>query len=141
MGAQASYRRYFLMRYLVTARVKPGREADLLAAVESGTLGSGSVAGGEYLRNMRDARLHNDGRVRWVEVCFCDEPLAEDRPFWEEFFDLVTVRDARRRDRCRDADGSGPWACCDCDCTTRLEARLAGRGHRFLNALRQGAIH
>ena len=31
------------MRYLVTARVKPGREADLLRAIEDGTLGAGSV--------------------------------------------------------------------------------------------------
>ena len=38
------------MRYLVTARVKPGREADLLRAIEDGTLGAGSVAGDEYLR-------------------------------------------------------------------------------------------
>ena len=56
------------MRYLVTARVRPGREADLLKAIEDGTLGQGSVAGGEYLRNMTDARLRSDGAVRWVEV-------------------------------------------------------------------------
>jgi hypothetical protein len=35
------------MRYLVTARVKPGREAALLKAVEEQTLGTGSVAGDE----------------------------------------------------------------------------------------------
>jgi len=45
------------MRYLVTARVRPGKEADLLRAIEVGTLGAGSVAGDEYLRNMRDARV------------------------------------------------------------------------------------
>ena len=43
------------MRYLVRARVKPGREADLLKAIDDETLGQGSVAEGEYLRNMRDA--------------------------------------------------------------------------------------
>ena len=59
------------MRYLVRARVKPGREAALLAAVEAGTLGAGSVAGDEYLRNMAEARLCDDGTARWVEVCFC----------------------------------------------------------------------
>ena len=36
------------MRYLVRARVKPGREAALPEAVE-GDLGEGSVAEGEYL--------------------------------------------------------------------------------------------
>jgi hypothetical protein len=52
------------MRYLVRARVKPGREADLLAAVEQETLGLGSVAEGEYLRNMQEARVSADETVR-----------------------------------------------------------------------------
>lgn len=125
-----------VMRYLVTARVKPGRESDLLAAVERETLGRGSVAEGEYLRNMAEARLCDDGMARWVEVCFCDVPLAEERPYWEEFFDLDRIRDARSRRLCLDANGSEPWACCDCDCTERLEARLATRGRPFLDSLR-----
>ena len=127
------------MRYLVTARVKPGKEADLLAAIEAGTLGAGSVAGDEYLRNMTDARLCDGGRVKWVEVCFCAEPLAEERPFWEEFFDLVRVRDAHARSRCRDLNGAEPWACCGCDCTARLEAKLADEGVGFVDALRRAA--
>ena len=56
------------MRYLVRARVKSGREADLLRAIENETLGQGSVAEGEYLRNMNDAQLTEDGTVRWVEI-------------------------------------------------------------------------
>lgn len=124
------------MRYLVTARVKPGREEALLRAIETGTLGTGSVAGDEYLRNMREARVYDDGRAKWVEVCFCDSPLAEERPYWEEFFDLVKVQDAHARSRCRDLNGEEPWACCECDCTERLEAKLAGKGHPFREALR-----
>jgi hypothetical protein len=124
------------MRYLVTARVKPGREADLLRAIEAGTLGAGSVAGDEYLHNMTAARLRADGAVRWVEVCFCDVPLAEERPYWEEYFDLVRVQDAHARARCRDLNGTEPWACCECDCTERLEAKLAGQGRSFLDVLR-----
>ena len=123
------------MRYLVTARVKPGKEADLLRAIEDGTLGAGSVAGDEYVRNMRDARLFDDGRAKWVEVCFCDVPLAEERPYWEEYFDLVRVQDAHSRRKCRDLNGEEPWACCDCDCTARLEAKLAGEGRPFLDAI------
>src|SRR6476646_7753102 len=103
------------MRFLVTARVKPGKDVDLLAAVEAGTLGAGSVAGGEYLRNVTDARVYDDGRVGWVEVCFCAEPLAEERPFWEEFFDLVRVRDAHSRRNCRHETGEEHWACGNCD--------------------------
>jgi hypothetical protein len=124
------------MRYLVTARIRPGQEADLLRAIETGTLGTGSVAGDEYLRNMRDARVFDDGRAKWVEVCFCETPLAEERPYWEEYFDLVRVQDAHARTRCRDLNGEEPWACCECDCTDRLEAKLAGEGASFLDALR-----
>jgi hypothetical protein len=127
------------MRYLVTARVRPGKEADLLRAIEDGSLGAGSVAGDEYVRNMRDARVYDDGRAKWVEVCFCDTPLAEERPYWEEYFDLVKVQDAHARSRCRDLNGDEPWACCECDCTQRLEAKLAGEGGTFLDALRQAS--
>jgi len=124
------------MRYLVTARVKAGRESALAAAIDSGALGAGSVAGDEYLRNMSEARLCDDGAVKWVEVCFCDIPLEEERPYWEEYFDFVRVQNANRPDRCRDINGSGPWACCDCDCTARLEARLKTTGGEFLKVLR-----
>jgi hypothetical protein len=124
------------MRYLVTARVKPGREADLLKAVEDGTLGAGSVAEGEYLRNMAAARLRPDGAVRWVEVCFCETPLDEERPYWEEYFELVRVQDAHARHRCRDLSGAEPWACGECDCTDRLEAWLSTRDRPFLDVLR-----
>jgi hypothetical protein len=124
------------MRYLVTARVKPGREAVLLKAIEDGTLGEGSVAGDEYLRNMTDARLRRDGSLRWVEVCYCDTPLAEERPYWEEYFELVRVQDAHSRLRCRDLNGTEPWACSECDCTERLEQWLANRDQTFLDVLR-----
>jgi hypothetical protein len=124
------------MRYLLTARVKPGRERALLAAIEDGSLGRGSVAFGEYLRNVTDARLRTDGTIRWVEVCFCATPLEEERPYWEEYFELVKVQDAHARHKCRDELGSEPWACSDCDCTERLEARLQSRDTGFLDALR-----
>jgi hypothetical protein len=124
------------MRYLVTARVKPGKESALLQAIESETLGAGSVAGDEYLRNMTDARLRTDGAARWVEVCYCATPLEEERPYWEQYFDLVRVQDAHARTRCRDETGEQPWACSDCDCTERLEARLKSQGSPFLDSLR-----
>ena len=125
------------MRYLVTARVKPGREAALLRAIEDGTLGRGSVAGGEYLRNMSEARVREDGRVKWVEVCFCNEPLEEERRYWEEYFELVRVQDAHSRSKCRDLNGTEPWACSECDCTEKLEKHLAGKGRDFVDALRE----
>jgi hypothetical protein len=124
------------MRYLVTARVKKDQAAALAEAVDRGTLGRGSVAGDEYFRNMNDARSHADGRVQWVEVCYCATPLAEEREYWEEYFDLEKVQDAHARSRCRDLSGTEAWACSDCDCSARLEARLATKGRPFLEKLR-----
>src|SRR5581483_6518310 len=99
---QVSQRDKELMRYLVRARVTPSREAALLRAIEDGSLGRGSVAGGEYLRNMSDARLCDDGTVRWVEICFCCTPLQEERPYWEEYFEFERIQDAHDRRKCRD---------------------------------------
>jgi hypothetical protein len=120
------------MRYLVTARVRPGKAESLRQAIDNETLGKGSVAGDEYLHDMRTARISDDGRVRWVETCFCPTPLAEEREYWEEYFDLEKVQDAHARSRCRDLNGTEAWACCSCDCTEKLEARLASRGRPFL---------
>jgi len=123
------------MRYLVTARLKTGLAEPLSEAIENGTLGAGSIAGDEYSRNMEAARELDDGRVQWVEVCYCDTPLAEERPYWEEYFELTKVQDAHARSRCHDQNGSEPWACGDCECSARLEARLDSKGRRFLDAL------
>jgi hypothetical protein len=125
------------MRYLVRARVKPGREKALADAIDSRTLGHGSIAGGEYLRDMNDARRLDDGTLRWVEVCYCPSPLLEERPYWEEYFDLIRVQDAHARTKCRDENGTEPWACSNCDCTARLEATLARSGRPFLKVLRR----
>jgi len=124
------------MRYLVTARVKPGQEEALSKAIDDGTLGQGSVAGDEYDRDMNDARIHDDGRVQWVEVCYCYTPLAEEREYWEEYFHLDKVQDAHARSRCKDLNGTEPWSCSDCDCSARLEAKLATKGRPFLDTLR-----
>jgi hypothetical protein len=119
------------MRYLVTARVKPGARGALARAIDEGTLGKGSIAGDEYFRNMAAARQMEDGRVQWVEVCYCATPLAEEREYWEPYFMLEKVQDAHARTRCRDLTGTEPWACSDCDCSARLEARLDTKGRPF----------
>src|SRR3984957_10008408 len=123
------------MRYLVRARVKPGCEQALLTAIEQCTLGEGSVAEGEYVRNMNEARLCADGTARWVEVCYCPTPLQEEQPYWEKYFELTKIQDAHDRRRCRDKNGSEPWACSDCDCTKRLEQKLKAAGTLFVGSL------
>jgi len=69
--------------------------------------------------------------VKWVETCFCATPLAEERPYWEEFFDFDSIKDAHARSKCRHENGTEYWACCDCDCTRRLEGWLTKQGKPF----------
>ena len=130
---------YLGMRYLVKARVKPGKEKALLRAIADGTLGKGSVAGDGYLSDMQQAQLAGDGTAHWVEICFCATPLQEERPYWEEYFDLLSVKDAHNRRNCRDVNGIEPWACCDCTCTQKLETRLGRAGRPFLEWIRRAS--
>lgn len=125
------------MRYLVRARVRGARHEALLEAIEQKRLGRGSVAEGEYLRNMHAARVTEDGTVKWIEVCYCATPLDEERPYWERYFELTRVQDAHDRGRCRHENGTEPWSCDSCDCSERLEAKLANEGEPFLVALRR----
>ncbi len=119
------------MRYLVTARLKDGRRHALRRAIEGRSLGRGSVAGDEYFRDMERARELPDGRVKWVETCFCATPLAEERPYWEKYFRFESIKDAHARSTCRDENGTEPWACIDCDCTKKLEGWLGKKGKPF----------
>ncbi len=93
------------MRYLVTGRIRPGKYEPLLRAIENRTLGRGSVAGGEYIRNMKNARKMENG----------------------------DLRDAHARHNCKDATGEEPWACSHCDCTKKLEEKMEGWGVKFPN--------
>jgi hypothetical protein len=124
------------MRYLVKARVKEGREKDLLKAIKTGELGRGSIAGDEYQYDMEQARMNEKAEAQWVETCFCAAPLDEERPYWEKYFDLLSVKDAHARKNCRHENGTEPWACCDCDCTKKLEERLRASGKGFLDELK-----
>jgi len=66
------------MRYLVTARVKPGREAALLAAIDGGRLGAARSPRANICGTWRKpASATTLGPL--VEVCYCDVPLAEER--------------------------------------------------------------
>ena len=124
------------MRYLVKAKVKANKTSPLVEAIENETLGRGSIAGDEYLHNMRQARVNSGGVATWVETCFCDPPLEEERPYWEKYFDLLSVKDAHLRRNCRHENGTEAWACCDCDCTKQLEEKLAAQDSSFLERLR-----
>ena len=107
-----------------------------MKAIDDESLGQGSVAEGEHLRNMQDARIYPDQTARWVEVSNCPTPLQEERPYWEEYFDLARVQDAHDRRKCRDENGEEPRACNGCDCTVRLQEKVKNSGEPFLKTLR-----
>jgi len=127
------------LRYLVKAKVKPGKARALVRAIANGSLGAGSIAGDEYIHDMQQARQLEDGTVCWVEVCFCPTPLQEETPYWENYFKLIKIKNAHARSRCKDVNGTERWACCDCDCTKRLESKMAGWGEPFLSILKSKA--
>ncbi len=123
------------MRYLVRARLKPGMEQALREALESDTLGVGSVAEGEYGRALSQARLLDGGEIKWVEICYCEDPLIEELPYWEEYFEIRSIRDAHNRLNCKDTNGQEPWSCGVCDCTQKLEQSLEKQGTKFIDFL------
>src|SRR3954451_639553 len=106
------------MRYLLGARVRPDRRADLLRALEAGTFGQGFPYGdlGEVLCT---GRVDATGTIRWVEVCYCREyyglAMHEELPYLEEYLTDIEVADARSPAHCE-----GYPACNDCDCTKRV---------------------
>ena len=106
------------MRYLLGARVRPDRRADLLRALEAGTFGEGFPYGdlGEMLCT---GRVDASGTIRWVEVCYCREyygvAMHEELPYLEEYLTDIEVADARSPASCE-----GYPACNDCDCTSKV---------------------
>lgn len=124
------------VKYLVKARLKPSSKSALLEQVERGTLGRGSVAFGEYARNMAQARILDDGTICWLEVCFCPSPLNEEKQYWEQFFDVLSVENARDQAHCRDASGEQKRACFACTCTKELEREMLEWGRPFLDSLK-----
>jgi hypothetical protein len=125
------------MRYLVRARVKSGREADLLAAIDRGTLGAGSVAGGEYLRNMRDARLCDDGTARWVEVCFLRRAAGRGAAVLGGVLRAHPRAGRTQPPALPRRDGRRAVGVLRMRCTEKLETQMRTWGRPFLEVLRE----
>jgi hypothetical protein len=126
---------FIVMRYLVKAKVKEEKRRELKQAIDNATLGKGSVAGSEYIRDMKNARLLEDGTAAWVEVCFCNPPLAEERPYWEEYFQLLNTTDAANRKNCKHETGVKLWSCVNCNCTAKQEKEMENLGDSFYKSL------
>ena len=110
-----------VMRYILGARLRPERRAELLRALEDGSFGRGFPYGdlGEVLCA---GRVDATGTIRWVEVCYCREyygvAMHEELPYLEEYLTDIEVADARSPIHCE-----GYPACNDCDCTRKVRFR------------------
>lgn len=106
------------MRYLLGAKVKPDRKAELLLALNNGTFGEGFPYG-DLGKVLCSGRVDASGTIRWVEVCYCREfygvAMHEELPYLEEYLTDVEVADARSPRYCK-----GYPACGDCDCTRKV---------------------
>jgi len=128
----------FLVRYLVRAFVIKGKERALLEAVESGSLGKGSIAYPTYIKCMKSARLLDNGQVRWIEPCYCREAfgpggeLLEELPYWREYFEDFDIRYTTTLEKCE-----GYPSCGSCECTEKLEGKLEVMDNRFFTALKK----
>ena len=109
------------MRYLLGARLRPGRRDELLRALEGGTFGEGFPYGdlGEVICA---GRVDDSGTIRWVEVCYCREyygvAMEEELPYLEEYLTDIVVADARSPEHCE-----GYPVCNDCDCTRKVRPK------------------
>ena len=110
------------MRYLLSARVRPEKRAELLMAIDEGRFGDGFPYGdlGSVLGR---GRVDDSGTIRWVEVCYCREfsgvAMDEEIGYFEEYLSDITIADARSPRSCE-----GYPACNACDCTRKV--RFAG---------------
>lgn len=53
------------MKYLIKAKVKESSRPELLRVIADVTLGAGSVAFGEYVKNMQQARVLEEKKLSW----------------------------------------------------------------------------
>jgi hypothetical protein len=110
------------MRYLLNAKVRPERQADLLRALEDGSFGDGFPYGdlGEMICT---GRVDEAGVIRWVEVCYCREyygvAMYEELPYLEKYLTDIEVADARSPEHCE-----GYPTCNDCDCTRKIRVEF-----------------
>ena len=106
------------MRYLVTARVKAGRRAALDRAIDDGTLGRGSVAGGEVPpQHGRRTRATRTGACSGSRSATARRRSPKSASTGSRISISTKVQDAHARSRCRDLNGTEPWSCGDCDCS------------------------
>lgn len=119
------------MRYILGARVRPERRAELLRALEDGSFGRGFPYG-DLGAVLCSGRVDVTGTIRWVEVCYCREyygvAMHEELPYLEAYLTDIEVADARSPRYCK-----GYPECNGCACTRKVRFE----GEPLLNYLRR----
>jgi hypothetical protein len=78
--------------YLVTAKPKRERLADLLSNLRKHRYASMQPFGETMTHSLENARLRADGYAVWEEEDYCSPPLAQERAAaLDEFFDELNV--------------------------------------------------
>jgi hypothetical protein len=81
-----------MAHYLVTAKPKSGRLADLLSNLRKGAYASMRPFGQTMTHSLQNARLREDGYATWEEEDYCSPPLAQERAAaLDKFFDELEV--------------------------------------------------
>jgi hypothetical protein len=82
--------------YLVTAKPKPDRLANLLANLRKSTYMPMRPFGRGMTHSLENARVREDGYAIWEEEDYCLPPLAQERAAaLDEFFDELKVTPVR----------------------------------------------
>jgi hypothetical protein len=81
-----------MAHYLVTAKAKSGRLADLLGNLRKHAYASMPPFGKTLTYSLQNARLREDGYATWEEEDYCSPPLAQERAAaLDEFFDELDI--------------------------------------------------
>ena len=83
--------------YLVTAKPKADRLAELLANLREHTYAPMRPFGKAMTYALQNARIRDDGCAVWEEEDYCSPPLAQERAAaLDEFFDELNVTPVRQ---------------------------------------------
>ena len=106
------------VRYLVECKLNPNEKDRLAEDIKSGTLTRGKIFYEGMQAALREATIDENNVVQFIEICYCLEgglyPMAMEIPVLNQYFENVSVKDARFRDQCT-------MECEFCDCTRNIK--------------------
>ena len=102
------------MRYHISGKIRAEKKQVLAKNLCNGTVAENTIFHGGMMAGLRSATVDEKERIHFIEVCYCLEsgldPMQMEIPYLENYFDEITVKDARKRKKCT-------MECEGCDCT------------------------